>query len=300
MLAGDADALFTVLNNSTPVQTLRRLDPETGQVVATRRGTHIAGSAALLAGKLWVIVTYRRGASLQALDPHSLATRSSIKRIGAVRVRDASIIGAVARTGRIYLGYNSNRVAVIDATSGRVRRHYVIRGGEVSAAVDPSGTRMYVVTTATGGDIQSQALTVRDPGSGTVLVTSDYRPPIAPGTIGVVAASRGGVWISEGSGMTYRVAFHPADAVASTAHANGESSGGFPLTVTNAPPVVWVGSETRLLCADPGTGAVRASARPGRNGIVDITQAGSRTFADYFTDGSRRLVTLTPPHACFA
>lgn len=84
----------------------------------------------------------------------------------------------------------------------------------------------------------------------------------------------------------------------------GESDGGYPLTVTVTASVVWLGSRTALLCADPNTGTVRVKSNlsaPGRPapGLVDITSAGARAFADYLTHGgTRRLVTLTPPAAC--
>jgi hypothetical protein len=301
VLAGDADALFTVLNSSTPVQTLRRVDPATGQVLATRRGTDIDGPAVILAGRLWVVSL--RSHRLEALDLRSLATRTSLHTVAGTMLRDAAIVGAVPGTSRIYVLYGDDHIAVIDGTHTRAVHSYRIPGRDISAAVDPTGTRMYVVANGMRNNTETHTLTVRDPDTGAMLQTSDYQPAIGPGQMGVLAASRGGVWITEGSGMTYLAAFHPADNLDITTRARGTSSGGLPITVSVYPTVAWLGSEDNLLCADPESGTVRArtNTASGSLGIFDITKAGSRLFADSYThDGTRRLVTITAPHICTA
>jgi DNA-binding beta-propeller fold protein YncE len=291
-----------VLNNSTPVQTLRRLDPGTGQMLATRRGTHINGPAVILAGRLWVVSFGRHGDQLQALDLHTLATTASIDLTDAKRAQDAVIAGAATRSARIYLVYHRNHVAVINATRQRVMHRYTIPGGAVQAAVDPTGTRMYVVTTATRDDTQTQALTVRDPDTGAVLLTSDYHSELGPGSMGVVAASLGGVWISEGSGMEYSATFHARDDLDTTTAATGSAGGGYPVTVTVDPHVAWLGSTTNIICANPTTGAVRAAApvpalRHREANIADFTVAGGRLFAD-FRQPRSQLISLNPPPRC--
>lgn len=307
VLAGDADALFTLRNDSSPLQTLRRVDPDTGRVLATRTGTHIEGRGVIVAGRLWVLVAQSQPHGLsfdmQALDPGSLAT-TAVVQMGnrTTSVDDADVAGAVGRTGRIYVVYNGHHIAVLDLVRARVVHRYSLPGGAVQAVVDPDGTRMYVVATATRRSTQTQTLTVRRPDTGALLFASGYRPK--DGLMSPVAASRGGVWLSEGSGMTHNAAFHPGRNLGTTTHATGTSSGGLPLTVSVYSSVAWLGSETRLMCADPDSGTVRASINLNKAasdglGIFDVTRAGSRLFADYATRAdTERLVTISPPLRC--
>jgi outer membrane protein assembly factor BamB len=71
---------------------------------------------------------------------------------------------------------------------------------------------------------------------------------------------------------------------------------------------VWIGGSHNLVCADPATGQVQASATiPTDNGVVEyfssVAVVGGRGYALYLDQaahGSLRtgVVTLTPPAAC--
>jgi outer membrane protein assembly factor BamB len=290
------------LNNTTRVQTLRRVDPSTGRVLATRVGTRVQSAAAsqagyVIAGRLWVLAGKPTRLALDGLDRRTLATRTVITLDRSCRTA-ATFGGTNAATATLYLDCDPNTVFAVDLATRRVVRRFSVPGASVQTVLTPGGDRMYAVTDD-GHDRSS--LYVLDPRTGRpVGPTRHYS---AGNGIGLEAASNGGVWITTGSGMEYSATFHPADDLDHTTNATGTAGGGYLVTVSVYPHIAWLGSTTNILCADPDTGAVRAAAtvpavRHDAANIADFTLAGTRLFADFRHQPHDQLITLTQPPRC--
>ncbi len=302
-LAGDRDSLFVAAGPA-----ILRLDPSTGAVLARRRlgnrGAPGPGPAVISAGALWrphLTATGRvvvRALSLRTLRPQA-AVRLSLSAGAGDEVHLTA-----SRNDRLYVG-GRHAVAVIDTRTARLLRRFRVTAGSVSdIAVNPAGTRLYV--TLNPGSLTNARLEILDPKTG------DARRPSIRLTSGGgyrgLAASDGGVWIETGAGGTGdALDFRPAGDLSRPLGPLTTAGGGWSTSVAVYRDVVWVSGITRVACADPRTGAVRASVRvPAPHGdaanLSGITRAGGRVFAHFDTDAGpgNVLLRLPSPRRCSA
>jgi DNA-binding beta-propeller fold protein YncE len=299
-LAGDLDSLYVSHGAA-----ILRLDPASGDVLSRRTvGRDVVAQAEIVANRLWTVQAAAagrvivRGLSLDTLTPVASITVHMTAR--AVPIDDLAL-DAAPHEGRLYLGVE-NTVAVLDANTHHVVHRFRLSGEPIAdLAVSPDGARLYV-TSNIAKSMRSQ-LAVLNPNTGAATV----RPITLDGGTGFggIAASAGGVWLPTGSGMSDWLAFRRSSELAHPSRPLTHAGGGFVTTSTVTDRVVWVGGTTTLACADPQTGAARATARvPAPHddaaNISRITVAGGRLFAYYLADAgpSRLLIVLHPPARC--
>ena len=154
--------------------------------------------------------------------------------------------------------------------------------------MNPAGSRLYVTQDTPGA--MNARLDVLDPTTG-----HPVRPPIRlTGGTGYngLAASDGGVWIETGTGMTDELDFRPATDLTRSVGPLTSAGGGMVDQHHVYRHVVWISGITKLACADPRTGAIRASARvPAPHGdaalLSSITTAGNGLFAHFDAEPAR-------------
>ena len=299
-LAGDQDSLY--VNDG---KAIFRLDAASGAVLARRSyPTGAPLQAVIAADALWTTQAGSGGTVLvRGLDLDTLTPVAAVPVHvpGPTRPGDLVPLDANARDSRLYLGID-NTVAAIDATARRVLHQYQVTGGRIAdLAVNPDDTRLYI--TANIANSTDSSLAVVDPATGAAIVN-----PINLGggaAFEGIAASAGGIWLQTGSGMTDWLDFHPTSDLTRPVGPLTTAGGGFATTSTVTTNVVWLGGTTKLACADPVTGKVRASVRvPTPDGdaanISRITVAGNHLFAYYMADAgpSELLIKLSPPTQC--
>lgn len=105
--------------------------------------------------------------------------------------------------------------------------------------------------------------------------------------------------------MSVRLTFHPADDLGGVGKVVSSGGGGFPVTATVAPDVVWIGGTSNIACADPTTGRILASdsmpsAHQAAANVSAIVSVGRRLFGYYLSDdqSSPLLIRLIPPAPC--
>ena len=298
-LAGDRDSLY--LSDGTAIL---RLDPSSGDVLARRIvGAGVLPQAMIVGGALWIVrcgaaaKVIVRGLSLDTLTP---VTSIRVPVTGAVPF-DQVAFDAVRSAGRLYVGVE-NAVAVIDAQQRQIMHRYQVRGGLMAdLAVSPDDSRLYVTLNVANSMVSR--LEVLDPDTGAVTAAPI---PLDGGTgFGGITASAGGIWLQTGSGMSDWLNFLPSSNLTRTSQPVTNAGGGLMTTSTVTRGVVWIGGMTKLACADPRTGSVRATVSvptPHRDAanISRITVAGDHLFA-YYVAGvgpSKLLITLHPPARC--
>lgn len=300
-LAGDHSSLF--VGNG---HTILRLDPASGDVLASVRvATPPPVQALIAAGVLWTVENGPTGTvRVRGLEPDTLTAVATIAMPmpGYTGSGEGVALDAATSDARVYVGV-AHTIAVIDSRTRRIVHHYQLSGDGVIAdlAVSPNDTRLYVTV-----NIPNKAdsrLAVVNPSTGTALAPM---VELNGGTgFAGVAASAGGVWLENGSGMTDRLNFRPFSDLARAVGPVTTAGGGFGTTSTVTSKVVWIGGTTTLACANPVTGAVRASARiaaPRHDAanISRLTVAGNRLFGYYVADAgpSELLIQLQPPARC--
>lgn len=300
-LAGDRSSLYVSDRNA-----IVRLDPSSGDVLARRIvGTGVLPQAVIAGGELWIVrcgpaaSVIVRGLKLDTLNPVA-SIRVAVP--GAVPC-DEVALDTAGSTGRIYVGVE-NTIAVIDAQRRQILHRYPVGGGLMAdLAVSPGDSRLYVTLNVAHSMVSR--LEILDPDTGAVTAAP---VPLYSGTrtgFGGITASAGGIWLQTGSGMTDWLDFFPSSNLTKPTQPVTEAGGGWITTSTVARGVVWIGGTTRLACADPRTGSVRATASvPTPHGdaanISRITMAGGHLFA-YYVAGvgpTNLLITLHPPARC--
>jgi hypothetical protein len=303
-LAGNQDSLF--VNDG---KAILRLAPTSGAVLARRSYPGSAQLQALIAADaLWTAQASSggtvkvRGLGLNTLTEVATVT---VHMPGRTTVGDLVALDVNAKDRRIYVGIN-NSIAVIDAAARQIVHQYQITNGLIAdLAINPDDTRLYV--TANIPNSTDSSLIVLDPDTGATIVNPIH---IGGGTgFQGITASTGGIWLETGSGMTNWLNFRPASHLALAGNSFNEAlttgGGGYPVTSTVTASAVWLGGTTKLACADPVTGKIRASVRvPTPHGdaanISRITVAGSYLFAYYMADAgpSELLIKLSSPTQC--
>ncbi len=141
---------------------------------------------------------------------------------------------------------------------------------------------------------------MRDPETGALLTTS-----VSAGNLNnqSLVATAGGVFEAGYSGMSETVFFAAASDLSRLVEI-GTGGGGLEATTSIAAGAVWIGGPTRISCADPSTGHIRASAPlPERRDAVvadigSVSFAHGQAFAVYTRASTQGLVRIHPPAKC--
>ena len=268
-ITADRDAVYAVVERlqlgmwDLDRAMVARLDRATGQV--TMAGPFpAADSLALAGGRLWVGAGVHPGIvnpghqALYGVDPATLQVEQELSLLPAP---DASQFSArLAGTGNLlWLGWGNDLIR-IDPHSGAVLNRLDPGGGGVDdVALSPGGDRLYVTTRLPSEDA---LISVREPRTGAMHATATEHS-----TAGARLAAVGdGVWIPGPTGLSSALSHRratdlgplgPAPALGGDGHPSGNT-----LRAFVADGVLWLADSQRstLSCADPRSGAIRASA----------------------------------------
>ncbi len=281
---------------------LDRIDPATGRVLRSAPySPPVPGLPVVLGNTVWVVWSYGGGlAELRGYDTRTLAQVASVQvpAIGGVAGSAQGVLAA-GPGGRLYLAAG-DIVAVVDPASRRLaRRIYLLAGQQASSvAVSPDGSTLYIGISSAG----SFRLLTYDLGSGIISGSATLQA----GGAGNLVATDGGVWGTAGVGMSEWVWFAPAGDLSRVTRVGQGAGAGLMSLPAVSGAAVWIGGTHELVCADPGTGRVRASVTiPANHGVVEYVGSPAvlsdgRAYALYQDQAAHLagVVALTPPAAC--
>jgi hypothetical protein len=279
-------------------RTLDRIDPATGNVVATARYNPPLPSPPVVDGNtVWVVWSYSGGnVVLHGYDAQTLAQTASVlvPATGPV-ANSASNVLTAGPDGDLYVA--AGVTVVVENPDGQlIKRIYLTAGTADSVAVSPDGSTLYAGVTS--GKVLVYNLQAND----TVVGSSSLNE----GDNAVVeVATSGGIWGTAGSGHLEWTWFAPNGNLDKATRVGQGAEGGFASVPSYSGGVVWVGGDGSLVCASPANGQGLASAPVGADHSVArnfamIAVAGDHAYADYQTGASSLsgLAQLTPPSAC--
>jgi hypothetical protein len=292
-------------NNGAPV-TIYEYNPLSGHVTKGPSFTGFIGSPALTdtAGWVWIVVGVGDNVVVKQLDPSTLAIRSSESlpvEDGASPQVNATLTATV--DGPLSVAGGEDLWA-LNPSNGAVEAEFDTGNWIGSMSTDPSGSLLYVdgQTSATGG----MAVTEYDAQTGKELerVEEPLYLVRAVGT-GSTAATNSGVWVSVRYGMAggaFELSAHGLALIApppSKAETFGTYDQFMGIGSGVSEQTLWLTSNAHiptLSCADPTTGAVRAS-EPTPVAVFAPIASGTRLYA-LASPGA--IVVITPPAKCFA
>jgi hypothetical protein len=283
-------------------------DPTSGAVTLGHSVTSLDGSVLLTVtgGWVWMLVAVGDDLVVRQLDPSTLALHAS----KSLRVMDGvSPVGppfiypvlTATVDGPLWLsaGYD---LWALNPTTGAVENEFKTGNDILSMSTDPTGSLLY-----TGGETTTDGeanVTEFNAHTGQELVRASFE---ANGSF--VAATTGGVWVSSRGGMAGGVVELSASTLkriappAATDQGLGtfDAMGGVGSSVSEG--TLWltgrgVGDIPNLTCADPTTGAVRASESPVF--VSPPVASGHLLYTvESLDDGVGEVIIITPPAKCF-
>lgn len=281
----------------TPV----RYNPATGQMTKGAWTTGFAGSPAITVtgGWVWMVVGVGEDVVVEQRDPVTLAIRSS----QSLPVKDNLFGPQVAPSltatvnGPLWIAGGEDLWALNPAT-GTVETEFDTGDQISSMSTDPTGSLLY---TAGQSDASTNIVTEYSAQTGTELNRSDQPYAVSAGS---VAATNSGVWVSIRTGMAgsaFELSAHGLSQIAPP-----PSKGGSFGTYTQimgigssiSEQTLWLtnyGGPSTLTCADPTTGAVRAS-EPTSVAVFAPIASGNQVYA---VTASGSVLVITPPAKCF-
>jgi outer membrane protein assembly factor BamB len=277
LISGDG-VLFVVYQTGPAssryvLEVVARIDPRTGNVVRSQLFVHVE-DVQLAAGWLWVSGEKLTGAwSLFRLDARTLEVRDTVALPGA---------GALAASDAgLWVG-DGDRLDLVDA-AGRIIRVQKADGEVGALAVDPTGRFLYVATSVSAEDITPRSISQRDASTGAVVAKVRALPAVA---VTALSGTTDGVWVSYATGLLGQVVFLPAGDLRQVAEFTPRPGEGGTNTIhaNVGSGVLWVADDMvgSLWCADPATGALRASLkRPAPAdgyGMSDMVPVGSDVY----------------------
>ncbi len=283
-------------------------DPTSGAVTIGPSVIGLDGSVLLTVtgGWVWMVVAVDDDLVIRRLDPLTLALHAS----ESIRVKDGvSSVGppfiypALTATvdGPLWVAAGDD-IWALNPSTGAVEREFNA-GNEISSmSTDPTGNILY-----TGGETTPDGeanVTEFNAHTGQELMRTSFE-----GNGAIVAATSGGVWVSSRSGMAGGVVELSASSLKRTAPPVSTDQGlgtfyamdGVGSSVSEG--TLWLtglgsGDDPTLTCADPTTGAVRAS--ESRVSTSAPIASGHLLFAvESFDSGVGEVVAITPPAKCF-
>ncbi|MBV9093031.1 MAG: PQQ-binding-like beta-propeller repeat protein [Streptosporangiaceae bacterium] len=289
-LTGSGASLYAILAGH-----LVRIDPVAGYVLDSARYTEpLAGPPAVVGNTVWVVWSYGPNVVLHGYNATTLAQVASVTVPVAGSLSNlAQGVLAAGPGGSLYVAAGAG-VAVVNPSSRRVVRTITVSAGPASSvAVSPDGSKLYVGT-------GSFTLLTYDLATGAQLASSTMA-----GGGGDLVATPGGVWGTTGTGMSEWVWFAPDGDLSRAVQVSQGAGGGLESVPAFSGGAVWIGGSHTLVCADPATGQVIASAPiPADHGIAEylgrVTVVGGHAYADYTDVRTQRsgLARMTPPAAC--
>ncbi len=291
LVAGDG-SLFAIAPGS-----LARIDPATGVVTDVPVASAASGTPVVDGQTVWV-ASYQPGGTitLQGYDASTLARVASwqVTALGAV---SSTIEGplAVAPDGTLFVAAGVTVVAVDPATGQVVHRYFLNSTSASSVAISPDGSTLYV-----GSD--SFRVTKFDVTGGEVIGESTMS---VDGAAGNLVATPRGLWGTVGVGMSEWVWFAPDGDLSREARVSQGAGAGIASVPAYSGGSVWIGGGQTLVCADPSTGQVLASANlPTDNGTLEyfssVAVVNGQAYAYYLNQAAGRsgIVRMTLPSQC--
>jgi hypothetical protein len=294
-----------ISNIGAPV-TIYEYNPISGQVTKGPSFTGFIGSPALTdtAGWVWIVVGVGDSVVLKQLDPSTLvihASESLPVKDGASPQVNATLTATV--DGPLWVAGGEDLWA-LNPSNGAVEEEFDTGNWIGSMSTDPTGSLLYVdgQISATGGI----AVTEYDAQTGEELARVD-KPlylVLAVGT-GSIAATNSGVWVSVRYGMAggaFELSAHGLRLVApppSKAGTFGTYDQIMGVGSGVSEQTLWLTSNAEtptLTCADPTTGALRAS-EPTPVAVFAPIASGTRLYA---LAPPEAVVVIAPPAKCFS
>jgi YVTN family beta-propeller protein len=292
-LTSGPDGLYAITNGY-----LDRINPANGDVAnEAPYNPTIANPPVVTGNTVWVVSSYAGSqAVLQGYDSKTLAQVGSIAvPVGGQVSTTAAGVLTSGSGGYLYLAAGTS-VAVINPATRQVIRHIATSGGPVnSVAVSPDGGRLYVST----GSVKLLTYNLA-----TGALTGSSTTDLGSGGGDLIATS-GGVWGTIGVGMTEWVWFAPNGNLDQIVRVSEGAGAGLDSVPTFSGGTVWIGGSHTLVCADPATGQVLASATiPTDHSVVEyfgsVTITGGHAYAYYLNQAAQQsgVAALTPPASC--
>jgi hypothetical protein len=271
------------------------------------RGPSMSGSPGspaltVTGGWVWTALGLGSDVVVHQLDPSTLAIHSTY----TLRVKDsiweppeAPVLTATVN-GPLWVAGGED-IWALNPSTGVIETEFDARDEVFSISTDPSGSLLYTSgSTGTGWSVtEYSAQTGAERGQSGK--GSFYGLP----SVGAVAATSGGVWVSFRSGMTGNVVELPANGFRTLAPPPQQGAGAFEAVggvwVNVSAGTLWVtglgtSDDPTLTCADPANGAIRGTETAVVNGAIarDGVVYGFAPLGN-----GARLVAITPPPACF-
>jgi outer membrane protein assembly factor BamB len=291
LVAGD-NALYAIASGS-----LARIDPATGVVTSVPVQSPASGPPVVVGDTVWVVSFQPGGViDLQGYDASTLARVASAQVTG-LGAPSSTIEGGLAAgpDGTLYVAAGVTVVAVDPSTGQAIHRYYLNSSSASSVAVSPDGSTLYVGS-------GSFKVTKFDVTGGEVIGESTMN---VGGVGGNLVATPRGLWGTVGVGMSEWVWFAPNGDLSRAARVSQGAGAGLASVPVYSGGHVWIGGGQTLVCADPSTGQVLASANlPTDNGVLEyfssVAVTGGQAYAYYLDQASQRsgIVRMTLPAAC--
>lgn len=268
-----------------------RVDGQTTQVVA-RSALLPTGQLAAAGQTLWLApqpTTPGQPLSVIELNPITLSGPGFLALPGASDSSGSPLVIAGNSAGLLWVGYGTH-LYEIDTAHPAVVAQATANNQIVGLALDGSG-RLY---DSLSGEVPPTTPKVEQRNSVTGSLRASTTNPSVAGARLVAASS--GVWASYRTGLLGASTLYAADtlAVATTSSAP-YFAGGMDVYTSLAGGALWVTTTSNLTCADPDTGAVRAS-ESSSNGYPPTVVAVIASHV--FASSTQGLSLLRPPKAC--
>ncbi|MFZ0665562.1 MAG: hypothetical protein WAM97_07385 [Acidimicrobiales bacterium] len=279
--------------------TVVRYDRATHKVTRSAPITGVLGSTSVTVtgGWTWFVIGVGNNVVVEQLDPTTLETKKTVTLPAGADAQETPVSPLLTGTvnGPLWVGGNQELWA-LNPSDGTIETHFEAGTNVMSMSTDPAGSLLYIGGEPGTGPDASGLVAEYDADTGTRLAVTNTDGLGAP----VVAATNGGVWVSERSGMAGQAFELSAKTLQSIAPLKVDNGFGIYNQIMGVGAsvsggVLWLENTTNgFTCADPSTGTV-ISTEPmpvylsdpiGLDGVV------------YAFKGSN-LVTITPPAACF-
>ena len=279
---------------TTPV----RYDVASGQVTSGAAVTGLVGSPALTVtgGWVWVVVGEGSETVAEQLDPTTLTLHATHALSEAKAPYPPSPVLTATVDGPLWVAAGED-VWALNPSSGAVETRFTTAGAVAFMSTDPTGSLLYVasqLSVVEGGEVVSEY----NAHSGRLLQTSSDGGIVG----GTVAATIGGVWVSErtgNAGGAYKLSSDGLKVVSPVQQGFGTFYQIMGVGSGVSEGVLWLTSLSGLTCADPNHGAIRASETI-QSEVIEVEGPVASDHVLYAEAPAGGVVAITPPAACWA